>query len=63
MQKVSLDELTREEFKNVLNFVKAAVIPLGSIEQHGPHLPMRHDLASVLYVARKAVEKVFPKVI
>jgi len=63
MQKVSLDELTREEFKNVLNFVKAAVIPLGSIEQHGPHLPMKHDLASVLYVARRAVERVFPKVI
>ncbi|MGB9726960.1 MAG: creatininase family protein [Nitrososphaeria archaeon] len=63
MQKVSLDELTREEFKSILNFVKAAIIPLGSIEQHGPHLPMKHDLATVLYVARKAVEKVFPKVV
>ncbi|MCX8188988.1 MAG: creatininase family protein [Nitrososphaeria archaeon] len=63
MQKVSLDEMTREEFKNVLEMVKAVVVPVGSIEQHGPHLPMKHDLASVLYVARKAVERVYPKII
>ncbi len=63
MHKVSLDEMTREEFKNVLEKVKAVVVPVGSIEQHGPHLPMKHDLASVLYVARKAVERVYPKVI
>jgi len=63
MRKVSLDEMTREEFKGLLDAVKAVVVPLGSVEQHGPHLPMKHDLASVLYVARAAVERVFPKVV
>lgn len=63
MLKVALDEMTREEFKIILENVKAAVVPVGSIEQHGPHLPMGHDLESVIYIARKAVEKVYPKVI
>ena len=33
------------------------IIPTGSTEQHGPHLPLKVDIASADYVARKVAEK------
>jgi creatinine amidohydrolase len=63
MIKVRIDEMTRTEFQDILEDIEAAIIPVASTEQHGPHLPMSHDLASATYVANKAAEKLFPKVI
>ena len=34
-----------------------AVVPLGSIEQHGPHLPVCVDTAIVSHIARRAVDR------
>ena len=39
------------------NTKKIAVIPIGSIEQHGPHLPISTDSDIVSEVARKLSEK------
>ena len=39
------------------NKKKIAVIPIGSIEQHGPHLPISTDSDIVSEVARKITEK------
>lgn len=63
MVKVRIDEMTRAEFQDILEDIEAVIIPVASTEQHGPHLPMCHDLASVTYVAYKAGERLFPKVI
>jgi creatinine amidohydrolase len=63
MVKVRIDEMTRKEFKDILEDIEAAIIPVASTEQHGPHLPMCQDMASVNYVAYKAAERLFPKVI
>lgn len=34
-----------------------AIIPVGSIEQHGPHLPVSTDSDIISYIARKVAEK------
>jgi len=34
-----------------------AVIPVGSIEQHGPHLPVSTDSDIISYIAKKVSEK------
>jgi len=55
--------MTREEFREILETVKVAVIPTGSIEQHGPHLPMNVDIANTLHIVKKAAETLYPQVI
>jgi len=61
--KIFIDEMTREEFKKMLETVKVAVIPTGSTEQHGPHLPMKVDIANTLHIVRKAAETLYPQII
>jgi len=58
MIKVSIEEMTRAEFKDIQDKIEVAIVPVGSTERHGPHLPMRHDLTSVLYVARRVAESI-----
>jgi len=55
-----MPEMTWKEIKEILPKVKVAVIPAGSTEQHGPHLPLQSDTAFCLYICRKASEVVYP---
>lgn len=50
----TFDSLTREELAAAAP-VSTVVLPLGSTEQHGPHLPVRTDAAIVSALARDAV--------
>ena len=34
-----------------------ALLPVGSVEQHGPHMPMGHDAFAAHYVARDAGQR------
>ena len=43
--------------KSILNKKQVAVIPVGSIEQHGPHLPISTDSDIVTEIAKKISEK------
>jgi len=43
--------------KLIKNKKKIAVIPIGSIEQHGPHLPISTDSDIVSEVAKKLADK------
>ena len=52
--KTQFDPILRNIIKNTK---KIAVIPIGSIEQHGPHLPISTDSDIVSEVARKLSEK------
>lgn len=49
------DDLTREELA-LLAPDATAVVPIGSIEQHGPHLPVCTDTEIVTYVAYSAAD-------
>jgi creatinine amidohydrolase len=64
-KEVMLDKLTRKEVRESLEAgrIKAAIIPVGSIEQHLEHLPLCHDITSCVYVAKEVALKLYPQVI
>ena len=43
--------------KSIINKKRVAVIPVGSIEQHGPHLPVSTDSDIVTEITKKISEK------
>jgi creatinine amidohydrolase/Fe(II)-dependent formamide hydrolase-like protein len=49
-------ELTWPEVENRLKKVDVALLPVGSIEQHGPHLPLDTDAFDAEYLARQIAE-------
>jgi creatinine amidohydrolase len=60
---VLLKNLTRYDVTKIIKKVKAIIIPTGSLEQHGLHLPLEHDTASVYYISCAAAKKLYPKVL
>lgn len=62
-KKVILGEMTWIEAKEMFKKAKVAIIVTGSTEQHGPHLPLQHDLLSAFYIAKKAAEEIYPNAI
>jgi creatinine amidohydrolase len=52
--KLLLEEMTRDEAAEAFAQGALVVLPTGSIEQHGPHLPLVVDTAVVTHVARTA---------
>lgn len=63
MPKVFLPEMTFAEVEDILDKVELAVIPTGSNEGHGPHLPLKVDAATSTHVACQAAERLYPKVL
>lgn len=53
-----LADLSMKEFEEALATTRTAVLPLGSVEEHGLHLPLGTDTMQVWEVARRASEKV-----
>lgn len=49
-----MEELTMEEFEAGLKKTRTVVIPFGSLEEHGPHLPLGTDTMSAYHAARAA---------
>jgi creatinine amidohydrolase len=62
IRKVFIGDMTREEFRKMMETSKVAIIPTGSTEQHGPHLPLKTDLALVTHIVSKAAEELYPRV-
>lgn len=52
-----LENLTWEEARDLAKEDPVVIVPLGSIEQHGPHLPLKVDIASADHIARAVGEK------
>jgi creatinine amidohydrolase len=50
------EKSTWEEISERLKCVDTAILPCGSIEQHGPHLPVDVDYYDAVYLAQKVVE-------
>ena len=51
-----LEELSWLDVKKYLKRESVVIVPVGSIEQHGPHLPLATDSINVFYLARRAAE-------
>jgi creatinine amidohydrolase/Fe(II)-dependent formamide hydrolase-like protein len=51
-----LGEMTWPEAKQRLREVDVALLPVGSIEQHGPHLPLDTDAFDAEYLARRVAQ-------
>lgn len=58
MEEIRLERLTWTEVVEILNKPNALVLPLGSVEQHGPHLPLNTDSSIADYLAASAARKV-----
>lgn len=52
-----LDEWTSEEFSKNVKPDTVVVLPVGSVEKHGRHLPLGSDLIQPLHVLRAVCEK------
>ncbi|MCX7703188.1 MAG: creatininase family protein [Planctomycetota bacterium] len=53
-EKIELGEVTRETAKKRFKKFPLAILPVGSCEQHGPHLPLDTDAYDAHYVATEA---------
>jgi creatinine amidohydrolase len=49
--------MTQYDFQRVLQEIQRAILPVGSLEQHGNHLPVSTDSLIAEYVARMVGEK------
>ncbi|MDE1728702.1 MAG: creatininase family protein, partial [Thaumarchaeota archaeon] len=50
-------DLTNTDILKIARSGSVALIPVGSIEQHGPHLPISTDSDIVSHIARQVSEK------
>jgi creatinine amidohydrolase len=50
--------MSEHDFRDALKKTRRAIIPVGSLEQHGSHLPVSTDSLIAEYVARSAAERV-----
>lgn len=57
MSEVRLERMTWPEAREALRFGKVAVVPVGSTEQHGYHLPLSTDTMNVYALAQLAAER------
>ncbi len=64
-QEVMLGKMTRREFREGIEAGKfsTAIICVASLEQHSEHLAMEHDLESVVYIAREAAQRLYPRIV
>ncbi len=59
-EKVLWGEMTRLELEKISGQVDTILLPVGSLEQHGPHLPLDTDSFDAMYILLEAVEKLDP---
>lgn len=58
-----LPEMTFAEVEDILPEVELAILPTGSNEGHGPHLPLKVDTATSTYVSVEAARRLYPRVL
>jgi len=64
-KKVFWQEMWRHEFIEALEQDPVVIVPVGSVEQHGPHCPMDVDISAPFYMAVEVARRVddFPVVV
>jgi len=53
-----LENITMADFKKGLKKIKTIIIPFGTIEEHGSHLPLSTDTIQVYEVVKEVAKKV-----
>jgi len=48
-----IKDLTNSDIRKITKRKRVAIIPVGSIEQHGPHLPVSTDSDIISYIAKQ----------
>lgn len=61
MEKVFLPEMSFAEVEDIIDRVQLAILPTGSNEGHGPHLPLQVDAATSTYVTIEAARRLYPE--
>lgn len=56
--KYRYEEFTWPEIRQAAASHRVAVIPVGTVEQHGPHLPLVTDVLTATEMSRRAVEQI-----
>ncbi|MFP4001468.1 MAG: creatininase family protein [Candidatus Natronoplasma sp.] len=59
-ERIRWGEMNRWELEQRKKMVDTAVLPIGSLEQHGPHLPLDTDSFNAKNIVEKAVERLDP---
>jgi len=57
VRKFLIEEMTPQEITDALKEVDTVVVPLGSVEQHGSHLPVGTDTLIPITVAKRVAER------
>src|SRR5262245_66361375 len=55
--KYRYEEFTWPEIREAVAENRVAVLPVGTVEQHGPHLPLVTDVLTASEMSRMAVER------
>lgn len=58
-----LEEMTWPEAKEALKSARLGLVPVGSLEQHGPHLCMASDAVGSYEFTKRVAEAVYPKAV
>lgn len=56
-QKYRYEEFTWPQIREAVSQNRVIVLPVGTVEQHGPHLPLVTDVLTSTEIARRAVER------
>jgi creatinine amidohydrolase len=56
-KKYRYEEFTWPEVREAVTQNRVAVLPVGTVEQHGPHLPLVTDVLTSTEMSRRAVER------
>ena len=56
--KIRWDEMRWPEIEQLLKVSNVIILPVGSTEQHGRHLPLNTDMFSSVYLAERVAHKV-----
>jgi len=54
---MKMERLTWEDFEKIKTQVKGIILPVGSVEAHGKHLPLGTDVFAPLEISRRVEEK------
>jgi creatinine amidohydrolase len=58
VNKFRYEEFTWPEIREAVAENRVAVLPVGTIEQHGPHLPLLTDVITATEMSRRAVQSI-----
>jgi len=52
-----MEEMTMTEFEKGLEKTRTVIIPIGTVEEHGPHLPLATDTIQAMELAKQVSQR------